>query len=248
MSGYRQDLAWIHDEGFSGFVLAAAPGILSLMRRRGIRDGRVVDLGCGGGRWAAILEKAGYETLGIDIAPAMIALARRRAPGARFRRASVLTTPLPRCDAVTALGECVSYMQGPAGGSSLTRLFRRVHRALRPGGLFVLDFAEPGRAGAAGAHRIFKEGPGWAVMVETQEDPRRRILTRRITAFRRIGSGPGGWRRSHEVHRLRLRFRAEMAAALREAGFGVRALSGYGCLTLPPGHAALEARRLEVKR
>lgn len=35
MPGYREDLAYIHDSGFSDFVLSAAPGLLHILRRHG---------------------------------------------------------------------------------------------------------------------------------------------------------------------------------------------------------------------
>src|SRR5262245_26473393 len=65
---YREDLAYIHDVGFSAFALQAAPGLLALLRRGGVTQGLVVDLGCGTGLWAAELLRAGYQVLGVDVA------------------------------------------------------------------------------------------------------------------------------------------------------------------------------------
>lgn len=243
MKGYRKDLAWIHDTGFSGFATRAAPGLLALLRRGGVARGSlVVDLGCGGGHWAEALGKAGYEVMGIDSSAAMIAMARKRAPRARLRRASMFRAGIPPCDAVTALGECVNYMFDAAGGRSrLSGLFRRVHAALRPGGLFLFDVAGPGRGGSgAGGSSRFVLGGDWAVLVNATEDPRTNILTRRITTFRRAGPG---YRRTEEIHRLQLYRPSEVSALLRRCGFTVRRLGGYGRLRLPVAHAALRARR-----
>jgi len=74
VEGYRRDLAWIHDAGFSGYALGAAPGLLRMLRRHGIAGGLVVDLGCGSGRWARELTGAGYQVLGLDQSPDMILL------------------------------------------------------------------------------------------------------------------------------------------------------------------------------
>ena len=49
---YGEDLAYIHDVGFGDFALGAAPGMLEILRRSGIRGALVVDLGCGSGLWA----------------------------------------------------------------------------------------------------------------------------------------------------------------------------------------------------
>jgi hypothetical protein len=47
VSSYREDLAFINDDGFSDFTAGTTPGILALLRRAGVRRGLVVDLGCG---------------------------------------------------------------------------------------------------------------------------------------------------------------------------------------------------------
>ena len=235
---YGTDLAFVHDAGFGDFARGAAPWILTQLRRHGIRNGRVVDLGCGSGIWAAALCRAGYDVLGVDISAPMIALARRRAPRATFRRGSLLAATIPPCAAVTSLGECLSYaFDFRAGTRALPGLFRRVHRALRPGGLFVFDVAAPGRG--AGPPVRCHAGDGWVVIARLAEDTRRRTLTRRITTFRR--SGPT-WRRSDEVHRLRLYRSAEVLRALAQAGFRARAVGGYGRLRLPRGWVGFVAQ------
>jgi SAM-dependent methyltransferase len=230
-AGYGTDLAFAHDVGFGGFARDGGRWILAQLRRRGIRGGRVVDLGCGSGIWAAALCRAGYDVLGIDVSAAMLALARRRAPRARFRRGSLLDAPIPACDAVTSLGECLSYaFDARAETRALPALFRRVRRALRPGGLFVFDVATPGRG--AGPPVRWYAGDGWVVVARVVEDRRRHVLTRAITTFRRTGHA---WRRSDEVHRLRLYRPPDVLRALADAGFRARAVGGYGRVRLPRG-------------
>lgn len=75
---YKPDLAYIHDVGFRDYALNAAPGILEILKQRGIQSDLVVDLGCGSGVSAQLLIDAGYRVLGIDISEAMIAIARQR--------------------------------------------------------------------------------------------------------------------------------------------------------------------------
>jgi len=55
-----------------------------------MKEGLVVDLGCGIGHWALELNRAGYRVLGVDQSPAMIRLARRKAPASKFKAASFL--------------------------------------------------------------------------------------------------------------------------------------------------------------
>src|SRR5207248_9796921 len=158
--------------------------------------------GCGSGIWAQALVSAGYDVLGIDLSPAMIALARARVPGGHFRVGSFVDAALPPCVEVTALGECFRFLfDRGSTRRGLRALFRRAHAALCPGGLLIFDVAGPGRVGGRGPRRICAEGDDWAVLVTAEEDRRRRLLTRSITSFRKVS---GLYRRDHEVHRLRL--------------------------------------------
>jgi SAM-dependent methyltransferase len=238
--GYQEDLAYTHDVGHGFFATGAAPGLLALFKRHGINDGLVVDLGCGSGIWARILTDAGYDVLGIDYSKAMIALARKRAPQATFRVGSYLTAELPRCDAVTSVGECFNYLFDRDARTELTGLFGRVHEALRPGGLFVFDILEPGQLRPGERIRRHRIGDDWAVLVEVEEDPAEEVLTRHITSFRRVGKH---YRRNEEVHRQRLYHGRDLAADLEGVGFRVRLLRGYGEYRLNRAHAVLLARK-----
>ena len=241
MTAYDRDLAYIHHTGFTGFVKKAAPGLLRLLRQNGIPDGLVVDAGCGSGVWARQLTDRGYGVLGIDISADMIRLARRQAPAAKFKVGSFLSADLPPCDAVTAIGECVNYaFDRSSGKPGLARFFRRVHSALRPGGVFIFDIVEPGQVPEGPPQRRFLEGPSWAILLEVREDRRRRILTRQIVSFRRVGKF---YRRGEETHRLHLYSSAEMLAELRRAGFEARVLGGYGRFRFAPAHAGFLARK-----
>ena len=236
---YREDLAYIHDVGHGGFALESAPGILEILRQGGIREGLVVDLGCGSGLWARELVKARYRVLGIDISEAMIGIARSRVPEAEFRVGSLFEADIPPCVAVTSLGEVLNYLFDPDDdGQRLARLFRRVYGALNPGGALVFDVAEP--AQIARRSRGFSEGEDWVVVLEKEEDAAQRTLTRRITSFRKVGNH---YRRDDEVHRLRLYRSSEIARELRRVGFRVRTARAYGRYRLPRAHAAFIARK-----
>jgi SAM-dependent methyltransferase len=225
---YDEDLAYVHDKGFGDFARKASPGLLGMLRRSGVPDGLIVDLGCGSGIWARELSDAGYKVHGIDISSAMIRIARRRVPEGRFRTGSFLRVPLPQCDAVTSIGECLGYLfDGRGAMAELRRLFRRIHGVLGPGGVLIFDLLEPRHRERVTQERGGWDGEDWATIVQTEEDGRGRVLTRRITSFRKVGRL---YRRDHEVHRLRLYQRSEVAMELRRIGFRVRFLRGYGSL------------------
>jgi len=236
---YGRDLAYVHDAACWHLARGGAQTLLRLLGRARIRDGLVVDLGAGSGITARVLTDAGYEVLGVELSPDMVELARRRAPAARFITSSLLDAELPACVAVTAIGECLNYATDPrAGRRRLAPLFARIHQALRPGGLFLLDVAEPGR-GRRAPRRTWHEGPDWLLCVEAAEAPDERVLRRRITVFRQAD---GAWRRSDELHRLRLYPRQEVLDLLASTGFHTRLLAGYGSgARFRRGHAGILA-------
>ena len=236
---YRKDLAFIHHSGFAEFALKSAPGLLAVLRRCGVSNGLVVDLGCGSGLWARALVREGYRVLGVDISESMIAIARRQTPDADFRLGSLFSFDIPTCDAVTSLGECINYTFDEKSGSrSVSRLFRRIYRSLRPGGVFIIDVAEPGQIEPGSSVRSFSEGRDWTVLVEKHEE--KEVLTRRIITFRKIASG---YRRDEEIHRQRLYKREEVVRLLGEVGFRVRVVDRYGRYALLPARAGFIARK-----
>jgi SAM-dependent methyltransferase len=239
VSGYAEDLAAIHAAGFTDLARDAARELLGRLPP----GARIVELGCGDGTTARALSDAGHEVHGIDQSPALVALARRRAPRASFEVGSFVDAELPgERDAIIAVGEVLGYaLDARVDAVTLDRVFARCARALRAGGLLVFDLAGPGR-GAPSARRGWSEGDGWAVLVETDAGAGERRLTRRIVTFRDVGGGR--FRRSAEVHRLVLHRPSDVLARLRRAGFTARTLKrGYGGGALPPGLTAYVARK-----
>jgi SAM-dependent methyltransferase len=211
-----------------------------LLRRAGLRNGLVADLGCGTGIASRALVDAGYAVLGVDISPDALEIARRRVPEATFVERAVLDAELPPCVGVAAIGEVVNYLADRrAGAAGLGRLARRIRGALEPGGILLLDVAEPGRERGIAPRRTWHEGEGWLVALEAAEDREAATLRRRITVFRDEGAG---WRRTDEVHELALLERRAVLAELAAAGFAARPLSGYGrAVRFRRGHIGIEA-------
>ncbi len=204
--------------------------------------GSVLEVGCGTGRNLVLAARRYPDArlFGFDISAAMVELSQRRVPRGDFRQGSFLTVDLPPCAAVTALGEVFNYLFDQRNSASrLHKLFRRIHAALCPGGLFVFDGAEPGRV-RGGRRRNYTEGADWACLFTAEEDAKSGTLTRHITSFRRAGTL---YRRDQETHRLRLFDRASVLRQLRSAGFRARVLRGHGDLRFPPGYVGFLARK-----
>jgi SAM-dependent methyltransferase len=234
---YETDLAWIHHQGFSEFAESASTGILEILWKHGIREGTVVDAGCGSGVLAGELTRAGFTVAGFDASPAMIAIARATAPAARFEVASLGEAGLPPCDAIVSAGEVLNYTTLAEVGAFITS----AAAALRPGGVLLFDVAE--RGSYPPFHETRMGGDDWTVIAIKESDGEH--LTRRVLTFRSIG---GGIRRSEEVHRLELYDRWDLVGLLRPH-FHVRVRRSYGSRRLPKGHAVYECvRRLRVAR
>jgi SAM-dependent methyltransferase len=102
------------------------------VRLVGDGPGALLEVGVGSGRLLARLAERGWEVTGIDAAPRMVELARKRVPGARLEvaRAEALPFEDASFDAVVAVG-VLEY-------SDLEASLRELARVLRPGGRAVL--------------------------------------------------------------------------------------------------------------
>ena len=104
---------------------------------------------------------AGYRVLGIDISEAMIELSRNKVPEAEFRVGSLFEVEIPSCDAVTAVSEVLNYLFDAENEErGLGRLFRRVHDALVPGGVFIFDVLGPGQVPPGATDEGFRRWGG----------------------------------------------------------------------------------------
>lgn len=223
---YGEDLAYIHNQGFGDLAAHAAREVSRLLKKQNLRRGTVVDLGCGSGILAEALSRSGYQVLGIDSSAAMLTMARKRAPEADFIRGSLFRVRLPRCVAVTAIGETLNYLP-QSKTTRLARLFRRVFKSLVPGGVFIFDVAGSRLTKERSDH--FLQGRDWAILVGKRGDPRNQVLTRSMTIFRRRGKL---YRRSCEVHTEQLYHPTAVLNMLKAAGFKARRLQGYDKLKL----------------
>jgi SAM-dependent methyltransferase len=107
-----------------------------------VRPGeRVLDLGCGAGRFVAALQAAGAEAIGVELAEAALERARRVAPGADLRRVEP-DGSLPLAHGEVDLVWCSEVLEHVV---DTTGLLTEVRRVLRPGGRLLLTVPDHGR-------------------------------------------------------------------------------------------------------
>ena len=106
--------------------------------------GPVLDVGCGPGRLLAALDDVGESSLGIDVSPVAVGIARRG--GARAMVTTVFDPTLDEASWATVL-----LMDGNVGiGGRPARLLARSAALLRPGGRIIAELEAPG----TGSHTV----------------------------------------------------------------------------------------------
>lgn len=111
-------------------------------------SGRTLDLGCGEGRLARDLAAQGYDVVGVDASPTMLAAAREAAPEMELRIADA--ADLPFSDASFDLVVAFMSFQDV---DDLTGAVRESARVLVPGGRLCLAIVHPVNSAGSFAQR-----------------------------------------------------------------------------------------------
>ena len=198
-------------------ALAAAPAEAAAAWKalRLKRGSRVLDLACGTGRHSVQLAKRGAVVLGVDLTPAYLDQARRASrhlKNCRFVRGDMRRLPfVEEFDAAMNLWTSFGYFAKYADD---LKTLRGVARALKPGGLFLIELVDHGWVRSRSSHRHWnRRGDGSyllqeAVLIEGS-DPR---VINEWTILRR------GQRPQRANFIVRGYDKSRLHATLREAG------------------------------
>jgi SAM-dependent methyltransferase len=98
------------------------------------RGKRILESGCGTGRWMAFFERLGHVPIGIDDSAGALAAARAHDREMRFVRGDIVASPLREAsfDVVFSSYVAEHFEDGPDD------LLREIRRVLKPGGLLLL--------------------------------------------------------------------------------------------------------------
>jgi O-antigen chain-terminating methyltransferase len=107
-------------------------------------SGPVLDLGCGRGETLALLRDHGIAARGVDSSARMVALCRERGLEAAEGDLFATLEGLPESSLGSGLGGIVSFhVIEHLPGAALDRLVRLAYRALKPGGVLILETPNP---------------------------------------------------------------------------------------------------------
>jgi len=100
---------------------------------------KILDAGCGTGRYIPALTQAGAHVVGIDFSPNMLAIARNKNPGVEFHE-NDLSRPLPFADQEFDAILCTQVAKHlPVLELAMNEFFR----ILKPGGRIIVSITHP---------------------------------------------------------------------------------------------------------
>ena len=205
-----------YDVGYSAW----ADYIEAHFRKRGLPGKTVLDLACGTGSLTRELALRGYEMIGVDRSPEMLAQAAEKDWSDCPVPPLFLCQSMERLDLYGTVDACVccldsvNYVTRP---KTLERAFQRVHTFLMPGGLFLFDINTPEKLRGLDGQVFLDESEDAYCVWRAEFSPRRRICTYGMDVFRLEPSGL--WSRGEELHEEYAYEPAELEELLRQAGF-----------------------------
>ncbi len=181
----------------------------------------VLDLACGTGSLTRELALRGYEMIGVDQSPEMLAEAAEKNRGVSPVEPIFLCQSMEKLDLYGTIDACVccldsvNYVTDP---SKLLRAFQRVHLFLMPGGLFLFDINSPEKLEGLDGQVFLDETEDTYCVWRSEFSRRSRICSYFMDIFR-LDPATGLWDRGEELHRERAYTPEMLTAMLETAGF-----------------------------
>jgi ubiquinone/menaquinone biosynthesis C-methylase UbiE len=198
------------------------------------QEGRVLELGCGTGRIAVPVARAGVRLTGLDRSPEMLARARQRLRRARLGsratlvRGDIRFLPFRGRPGFALVMAPYGILQSLTRERDLRSTLESVARVLRRGGLFAIDLVPDLPRWAEYNRRTSLAGKKGRSTTLTLVESVRQDRARRLTIFDQEYIERRG--RERRVHRFSLTFRTlsvpQITRRLESAGFRINAVLG----------------------
>ena len=206
--------------------------LCGILEGAGIRDGLVLDLGCGTGKMTRLLRDRGYDMIGVDLSEEMLSIAREKdGEGILYLQQDMRELELyGTVRAVVCVCDSINYL---LEAEDLRKVFALVNNYLDPGGIFIFDLNTCYK---------YRELLGDSVICENREqasfiwenyfDEDTGINEYDLTLF--IAEGEGGlYRRYEEFHYQKAWPEKTVKKLLEEAGMKLLAVYGEGTREKP---------------
>lgn len=206
--------AWFYNRYWGEEFSRPALAIFNILLFPHLQAGSdVLDLCCGTGQLAAGLCERGYRVTGLDGSAEMLAFARENAPQAELIRGDARTFQMPkRFHAVLSAFDSLNHIMSL---EELVQVFRNVHQALRPQGVFLFDLNREEESEIQG-QTLDMVTDDHVCIVRASYEIETKLKRYDVTMFRWLAAR---WQR-HDVCLWQQYYEeAEVIAALAEAGF-----------------------------
>lgn len=228
MTIYHEYAAVYDASGQLAFSLRMIPYLNLLLTRHPVEKRVMIELACGTGTVAIAYADAGWRVYGIDGSADMLAQARAKAMGNSaqviWSQQDMRSFVVPeRVGLVTCLYDSMNYM---LTNKDLLAVFRRVHDALLPGGLFLFDMnTVAAMAQLWDDETYFSDANDLSVVFQSQYDDRIQRTTVQVTCFQRVQDAL--YRKIVERHTEQAYPREQIATFLTDVGFAIE--GHYDC-------------------
>lgn len=181
------------------------------------KKGKILDLGCGTGKMARRLSRAGYEVTAVDRSAQMLEIAANAsADPILYVMQDMVSLEVPeKMDAAISICDCLNYILDV---KDLREVFKRVRNSLKDGGIFLFDMNTRFKYEQLLACNTFAEDREDASFIwDNFYDEEERINEYQLSLF--IKNEKGTYDKFQELHLQKAYDTQEICQMLLENGF-----------------------------
>jgi SAM-dependent methyltransferase len=132
--GQHVSFSWRKEEAWDLLASCEDDGVFQIVRQHVAPGARILESGCGLGRYVRYLSSRGWRTVGLEYVDDAVHAVKEIWPDLAIVRGNALASPFRDevFDAVISLGVIEHFVEGP--GSAL----KEIYRVLRPGGVAII--------------------------------------------------------------------------------------------------------------